>query len=167
MTKCCFVHFQPKFTYDETCARTRPFTLGKDESRSIFINGQEIKKVSSTKFLGIIIDENLNWNAHRDHLVKKLRSTTGAISRITKSIPSEYYKDIYSSLFESHLGYGITVWGATLQEKSCDRRLGLKAIIPPVNKNSQLSVRSDYDSTFRVRAAQLFNILPPELRATT
>jgi len=121
MTKCCFVHFQPKFTYDETCARTRPFTLGKDESRSIFINGQEIKKVSSTKFLGIIIDENLNWNAHRDHLVKKLRSTTGAISRIRKSIPSEYYKDIYSSLFESHLGYGITVWGATLQEKSCDR----------------------------------------------
>lgn len=50
---------------------------------------------------------------------------------------------------------------------NCHQRLGLKAVIPPVNKNSQLSVRSDYDSTFRVRAAQLFNILPPELRATT
>ncbi|KAL5246868.1 hypothetical protein ACHWQZ_G018912 [Mnemiopsis leidyi] len=50
---------------------------------------------------------------------------------------------------------------------NCHQRLGLKAVIPPVNKNSQLSVRSDYDSTFRVRAAQLFNILPPELRANT
>ena len=50
---------------------------------------------------------------------------------------------------------------------NCHQRLGLKAVIPPVNKNAQLSVRSDYDSTFRVRAAQLFNLLPPELRATT
>ena len=119
-TKCCFVHFQPKSTYDETCARTRPYLRNNDESNSIFINGQEIKNVSCAKFLGIIVDENLNWDAHRDHLVKKLRSITGAISRIRKSIPSEYYKDIYSSLFESHLSYGITVWGVTLQENPRD-----------------------------------------------
>ena len=43
----------------------------------------------------------------------------------------------------------------------------MKAEIPAVNKNAQLSVRSDYDSTFRVRAAQLFNMLPPELRSLT
>ena len=30
-----------------------------------------------------------------------------------------------------------------------------------------MSVRADYDKTFRVRAAQLFNILPAELRAIT
>ena len=120
MSKCCFIHFQPKSTYDETCARTRPYLLNNDESKSIFINGQEIKKVSCAKFLGIIVDENLNWDAHRNHLVRKLRSTTGAISRIRKSIPSEHYKDIYSSLFESHLSYGITVWGVTLQENSRD-----------------------------------------------
>ena len=47
------------------------------------------------------------------------------------------------------------------------QRLGLKAVIPSVNKYAQLSVRSDYDSTFRVRAAQLFNLLPPELRSIT
>ena len=120
MSKCCYIHFQPNCTYDETCARTRPYLLYNDKSRSIFINGTEIKKVSSTKFLGIIIDENLNWVAHRDHLVKKLRSTTGAINRIRKSIPSEYYKEIYTSLFESHISYGITVWGVTLQERACD-----------------------------------------------
>ncbi|KAL5254767.1 hypothetical protein ACHWQZ_G014266 [Mnemiopsis leidyi] len=47
------------------------------------------------------------------------------------------------------------------------QRHGLKAEIPAVSKRAQLSVRSDYDSTFRVRAAQLFNLLPPELRSLT
>ena len=47
------------------------------------------------------------------------------------------------------------------------QRHGLKAEIPAVNKKVQLSIRSDYDTTFRVRAAQLFNILPPELRSIT
>ena len=47
------------------------------------------------------------------------------------------------------------------------QRHGLKAEIPAVNKSAQMSVRSDDDSTFRVRAAQLFNLLPPELRSLT
>ena len=47
------------------------------------------------------------------------------------------------------------------------QRLGIKACIPPINKKAQMSVKADYDKTFRVRAAQLFNLLPVELRATT
>ena len=121
MSKCCYMHFQPTSTIDETCARTRPYLLSNDESRSIILNGIKIDQVSSTKFLGVIIDEKLSWVAHKENLVKKLRSITGAISRIRNSIPSDYYKNIYSSLFESHLGYGITVWGVTLQEKSYDK----------------------------------------------
>ena len=45
------------------------------------------------------------------------------------------------------------------------QRHGIKAEIPPMNKRSQLSVRTDNDNTFRVKAAQLFNVLPPELRS--
>ena len=33
------------------------------------------------------------------------------ISRIRHSIPKEYHKTIYHSLFESHISYGISVWG--------------------------------------------------------
>ena len=34
-----------------------------------------------------------------------------------------------------------------------------------MNKGAQLSVRRDYDNSFRVRAAQLFNLLPPDVRS--
>jgi hypothetical protein len=45
------------------------------------------------------------------------------------------------------------------------KRHGIREDIPPMMKPSQLSVRTDYDNTFRVRAAQLFNVLPSELRS--
>ena len=36
--------------------------------------------------------------------------------------------------------------------------MGIKASIPPINKSAQVFVRADYEKTFRVRAAQLFNL---------
>ena len=45
------------------------------------------------------------------------------------------------------------------------QRHGIRAEIPRLNKSAQLSVRSDYDNSFRVRAAQLFNLLPCDLRS--
>ena len=38
----------------------------------ININGNEIKQVNFTKFLGIYIDEHLSWAHHIDYLSKKL-----------------------------------------------------------------------------------------------
>ena len=42
-------------------------------------------------------------------------------------------------------------------------RLGIKALIPKINTKAPISVRSDYDSSFGVRAAQLWNILPSDV----
>ena len=120
MSKCCYMHFKPKFEFDTTCARTRPFTNALDTSRCILINGKVITKVKSTKFLGIIIDDKLNWEPHVTHLKKKLRSMTGAICRIRHSMPSDLYIKLYNALFESHLSYGISVWGVALKNRPND-----------------------------------------------
>ena len=112
MSKCCYMHFSPSNEYESTCARVRPFANEYDNSRAIYINGQLITKVHTTKFLGIIIDDKLNWHAHLEYLSKKLRSMTGAIKRMRLSIPKAYYRTIYSALFESHLNYGISIWGS-------------------------------------------------------
>ena len=57
MSKCSYIHFKPRFESDETCARVRPYANENDKSRSIFIQGKKIDQVTSTKFLGIVIDE--------------------------------------------------------------------------------------------------------------
>ena len=42
-------------------------------------------------------------------------------------------------------------------------RLGVRATIPPMSNRAQPSVRTDYDCSFGVRAAQLWNTLPAEI----
>ena len=90
-----------------TCARTRPFT----GTPKIIIDGNVITEVEHTKFLGITIDRDLSWLPHIESLHKKLKSATGILRRIRHNIPKENYKSLYYSLFESHMAYGITVFG--------------------------------------------------------
>jgi hypothetical protein len=38
-----------------------------------------------------------------------------------RSVPAELYKNIYLALFESHLTYGISVWGVALKNKANEK----------------------------------------------
>ena len=106
--KCCYMYFKPPSRkLFGTCARSRPY----EQILKIKINGHTIKEVDQTKFLGIIIDNNLTWLPHVENLHKKLKSATGTIRRIRHNIPKENYKSLYFSLFESHMNYGITLFG--------------------------------------------------------
>ena len=75
------------------------------------MNNTVIKRVEETKFLGVIIDKNLNWKPHTAYLASKLKCEVGKLCRMRRFIPKELYKDLYHTLFESHLGFGISVWG--------------------------------------------------------
>ena len=101
--KCCYMYFSPfkraKSDIDET------------NDLNLAINSKIIKRVSQTKFLGVIIDDKLTWKPHISSLNKKLSSICGRIYRIIKCLPESLYKQIYHSLFESHIGYAISVWG--------------------------------------------------------
>ena len=106
MSKCCFIDFKP-------CEDGEP----ENDKYTIKIGNLKIKHVKETKFLGVTMDENLNWNAHLKNLSKKLSCSTGILNSIKDNIPVELYKDMYYTLFESHLSYGITVWGGISNSK--------------------------------------------------
>ena len=48
-----------------------------------------------------------------------LSSSIGIINRIKDSIPISLHKNLYHTLFESHLCYGITSWGGVPESKLC------------------------------------------------
>ena len=113
--KCVYMHFRPNYNHDEQkhCARAK--VVGSDNQ--LFIHKNKIKKTNMARFLGIIIDEDLNWNGHLEHLEQKLKSSIITIKRIKKFIPHEHYSKLYHTLFVSHLTYGISAWGSVLSYK--------------------------------------------------
>ena len=110
MKKCCYMHFRPKDGFINPSTDIISATKVK-------INDYEIKEVDETKFLGIIIDNNLSWLPHLNALAKKLRCCSGQLNRIKKYLPASLHKSLYHTLFESHLSYGITVWGEVPHSK--------------------------------------------------
>ena len=99
--KTCFMHFLPN--NERFDSNLQKLTL--------IIDGNEIEEVSETKFLGVIIDDELSWEPHVNALCKKLKCCTGQLNRIYNFIPKELHKSLYHTLYESHLSYAITVWG--------------------------------------------------------
>ena len=115
MEKSVHMHFRPSINAEDrlTCARVREY----GSENSLKLGNQKLKKVDKIKFLGVIIDDNLNWEEHVDHLIKKLNSSIVMIKRIIKFIPKSEYMKIYDALFKSHLSYGISCWGGIHKSK--------------------------------------------------
>lgn len=68
---------------------------------------------TSTKFLGLYIDSNLNWQSHIDHLHKKLSSVCFMIRVLKRKVDISVLLTTYFANFESLLRYGIMFWGGS------------------------------------------------------
>ena len=64
-----------------------------------------------TKFLGVLIQENLNWNCHIDQVCKKIARSTGLLAKLKHYVPRYVLLIIYNSLCLSHISYALSVWG--------------------------------------------------------
>ena len=97
------------------------FTHAQVDRNTISLGNRNISQVRSTKFLGIQIDDKLNYKDHISILSKKLSCTIGTMRRISPLVPPSILKTIYFSLFYSRLIYGITIWGGGCGETNINR----------------------------------------------
>jgi hypothetical protein len=80
-----------------------------DNLRLIF-GGLIIQRIRVTKFLGILVDENLTWSAHVSQLISKVSSLIGIMCRKRHLLPFPCRKNIYFSLIYSQLVYGVEIY---------------------------------------------------------
>ena len=112
LTKSVYMHFRPNMNHSEreTCARARI-------EKTLKLASHKLKRVKEVKFLGVIIDDRLNWEAQIDHLKAKLLASIVVIKRIKHFIPKSDYVMLYNALFKSHLSYCISCWGGISKDK--------------------------------------------------
>ena len=77
---------------------------------NIQIDGNNIQKVNKTKFLGIVIEEHLNWAMHITHLCNIIARKLGILQKLRYFIPAYVLKILYHSLILSHLQYCTLLW---------------------------------------------------------
>ena len=78
----------------------------------IKIDGNSIERVYETKFLGVIIDENLSWGPHIRYIKNKISKSIGIILKGRKVFDTEILLSLYNTLVYPYLSYCIQVWGS-------------------------------------------------------
>lgn len=77
----------------------------------LIMNDTTIERVSNFDFLGLTLNENLNWKSHIDKISNKISRSIGILNRHKYFIPLSSKLHIYSSLILSYLNFGILSWG--------------------------------------------------------
>ena len=72
---------------------------------TITINSENIEKVTEIKFLGVYIDELMNWKFHIIYKSKVIAKNLAVIHRIKNLVPIQIRKTLYYSLTHPHLSY--------------------------------------------------------------
>ena len=80
------------------------------------IQHHTIKEVSHAKYLGVIIDQQLTWNEHVNHITAKANKVKGFLQRNLKSCPTTVKTICYNSLIRSILDYASIIWSPYTQK---------------------------------------------------
>ena len=85
------------------------------------IDNITFKPVENNKFLGMWVDENLNWNAHITKLINKIKRNMH-LPRVPKNLFSKRtLKLIYHAHIQSHFDYGLILWGTMTTKDKLNR----------------------------------------------
>ena len=93
----------------------RPPRYKMTERLTLKLHHTKLFESSKIKYLGMILDNNLNWKAHLTELSKKLSRAVGLIYKVRHLCPTSVLRSLYYSLFHSHMSYGLILWSNAKQ----------------------------------------------------
>ena len=127
---------------------TRKRNTKDDDKILVELDDAKLERVITTKFLGVIIDENLSWKNHIDGVTKTISRNIGVINKLKHSVPQKVLYTLYCTLVLPYINYNILVWGNTC-----------KSYIDKILRLQKWAVRSITNSHYRSHSAPLFKQL--------
>ena len=73
--------------------------------------GKKLLRTTHIKFLGVILEENLNWSLHINEICNKLKRLFHIFYNIRNFLSKDNIKTIYYSMIYSRIKYGISLYG--------------------------------------------------------
>ena len=66
-----------------------------------------LTNVTTVKFIGVALDENLTFNDHEKNVISKIYKSVGVMRRLHFQLPADVMVKLYYSLVYSHLTYAL------------------------------------------------------------
>ena len=98
-------------------------TKHKNMYIKLCINNVPIQQVDNTKFLGVIIDDDLNWSNNISYINSKIAKGIGIISRARQLFSKSALINLYYAFIFSYLIYCVEVLDYAIS--TCDEILTL------------------------------------------
>lgn len=121
--------------------KSKYMIVGENSVRNLFqeninVNNEEIERVKSLKYLGVTIDEKLNFVEHVSHIESKVLSKIYLLNRIRKKLDTQTAKTIYDTTIQPYFDYCPSV--LFMCDKSSVKKMQVlqnKAIRTVLNRN--------------------------------
>jgi hypothetical protein len=78
-------------------------------------NCKKIEKVNNFRYLGVYLDENLNWEKHVTNLHSKIKFSIRTFYFLKNICSAFLLRTLYFALIDSRLQYAIQCWGGTFK----------------------------------------------------
>lgn len=138
------------------------FSLSKKNTiqNKITLYEKPIKQVKNTTFLGIVLDEKLNWNEHINKLANKSRRTlwtTRAMVSKNWGINPTNMKWVYNQIIIPRITYGSIIWWKKTQEITTIKKL------ESIQRAALLMITGAFRTTPTIALEAILNIAPLHL----
>ena len=91
----------------------------------LLLQNEEVKLVSQTRLLGIIIDDSLSWSPHVDSICKKVGRKIGALRRTYRQLTPTARRQFFVSVIQPDLEYAASATIPFMPTGQQDRLLAL------------------------------------------
>lgn len=79
---------------------------------TLILNRKALQQKDHVKYLGVLLDEHLNWKYQINNVALKISRGIGILAKLKPFLKDNLLRSIYFSLVYSHLSYGVHVWGS-------------------------------------------------------
>ena len=132
------------------------FRKTRGEHSPIFIDGTEVERVKSIKFLGVTIADDLSWSLHADAVVKKAQQRLFFLRQLRKfgmSVGS--LTNFYRCTIESILSGCITAWYGNCSAQDRKRLQKVVCTAQTITKASLPALESIYTARCHRKATNI------------
>ena len=82
-----------------------------NQQGDVILRNEAIQRVTKTKFLGVIVDQHLNWKDHISMVAHKISKSCGIISRIRNTLDIKSKKNVFIIVSYTHILLTVSMSG--------------------------------------------------------